>query len=225
MTTNGFARALRYFIRQAEIYVLCAIGGGFLMAAYIWLINGYGMSLQDMLETVPNSAGYMAMIIVFISGISSVQYWYSLPISFGCIRKNAFWGNLLMDLLVIAETAVFYFITAKLFHAETTQFEIILSFAAFLLLEGVSRFLGIAAAKWGKAVYVVMIITVIGSCMSAGFLVGYAGASGVPISVTDVLGEGIVQNGQWIVLAIGAALCMMGNAANWRILRTFEVKA
>lgn len=225
MTAGGFGRALRYYVRQAEIYVLCAVGGGFLMAAYIWLINSYDMSFLEMLKTVPNAAGLVTMVILFTNGISSVTYWYSLPISFGCIRKNAFWGNLIMDLLIIAEFAVFYFLTVHLFQVDVTQTEIAFNFAAFLLLEGLSRFLGIAAAKWGKVVYAVMIIGVIGISMSTGFLVGYAGMSGILISVTDVLGEEIVQNGQWIILMIGAVLCIAGNTANWRILRAFEVKA
>lgn len=223
MTASGFGRALRYFVRQAEIYVLCAAGGGFLMAAYIWLVNGYNMSFLEMLKTVPNAAGYIAMIVLFTSGISCIQYWYSLPISFGCIRKNAFWGNLIMDLLVITETAAFYFLTVCLFQVDVTQFEIAFNFAAFLLLEGISKCLGIAAAKWGKGVYVIMIAGVVGISMSIGFLVGYAGVSGILIPVTDVLGEGIVRNGQWIILAIGAVLCIAGNIANWRILRVFEV--
>lgn len=224
MTTSGFGRALRYFVRQAEIYVLCAVGGGFLIAAYIWLVNSSDVSFLEMLKKVPSAAGYTAMVILFTSGISSVQYWYSLPISFGCIRKNAYWGNLVMDLLIIAEIVVFYFLTVNLFQADVTQFEAAFNIAALLLLEGVSKFLGIAAAKWGKIVYTIMIIGVIGFSMSMGFFVGYAGASGILISVTDVLGEGIVQNGQWIILVIGAVLCIAGNTANWRILRVFEVK-
>lgn len=224
MTASGFGRALRYFVRQAEIYVLCAVGGGFLIAAYMWLVNSYDVSFLEMLKTVPNAAGYVAMVILFTSGISSVQYWYSLPISFGCIRKNAFWGNLVMDLLVIAEIVVFYFLTVNLFQVDVAQFEAAINIAVLLLLEGVSKFLGIAAAKWGKIVYTIMIIGVIGFSMSMGFFVGYAGASGILISVTDVLGEGIVQNGQWIILVIGAVLCIAGNTANWRILRVFEVK-
>jgi len=225
MTTSGFGRALRFFIRQAEIYVLCIVAGGFLVAAYVWLINGYNVSFQEMLKTVPGSTVYIAMVILFISGMSSVQYWYSLPVSFGCMRKNVFWGNLVLDLLLIGEIAVFYFLTKDLFRVDTAQSETVFIFAAFFLLEGVSRFLGIAAAKWGKAIYVVMIIGVVGISMSAGFIVGYAGASGILVSVTDVLGGDILQNGQWIILAAGAVFCIAGNAANWRILRVFEVKA
>lgn len=224
MLAGGFGRACRYFVRQAELYVLCSVAGGFLMVAYMWMINSFDASFMEVVKLVPNAAVYIAMIVLFTSGISATQYWYSVPISFGCLRKHAFFGNLLMNLLVVVQTAVFYFVALQLFHVQASGFEAVFYLAAFLLLEGGSKFLGIAAMKWGKTVYVIMIIGIIAFSMCMGFVVGYAGVSGMVSPVTSVLGEEIAKHGQW-VLGIGAVLCVAANAASWRMLKVFEIKA
>ena len=42
MKTNGFDRAMRYFVREAELYVLGTIGGSILLSVYMWLIINIG---------------------------------------------------------------------------------------------------------------------------------------------------------------------------------------
>lgn len=224
MIASGVGRSLKYFIRQAEIYVLCMGAGSFALAAYMWLLSGSRVSLTEMLKSVPSAATMIAMILLFTNGVTAPQFWYSMPISFGCLRKNAYWGSIVMDFLLMIQTFIFYFITSHVFHMDLVQFEILFYIAMFLLVEGLSKFMGMASMKWGKAAYVVMIIGILVISMSVGFVVGYAGVSGNLISLTDVLGESFVRNSQWVILGISTAFCMIGNVASWHILKGYEVK-
>ena len=110
MTTAGLKRALGYFVRQAEIYVLCIIGGSFALAVYMQIINGNGIA--QMFQSVPLVDLWISGVAVFTIDVSSYQYCYSMPVSFGCLRKHAFFGTLAMNILVIAQGLLFYFLSS-----------------------------------------------------------------------------------------------------------------
>lgn len=219
MRKDGWRCALWYFIRQAERYVLTAAALGVAMSAYIWLIQGD--NIQELLHTIPNTVIGVAFIILFTTGISSAGYYYSTPISFGCLRKHAFLGNLLMNDLIITECLLLYWLMGSLMRIQQPYIVCIIAF--FLMVEGISKFIGIVCMKWGKAVYIAITIGVAFIYGAIGFAVFYRGAFEKIRFVMYIDGKGM-QAIQWIVLAVGSMISAAANMGSWREIRKFEVR-
>lgn len=225
MKTSGLDRALRYFIRQAELFVLCTAGGSFAMSGYIWLINGNGFSFQEILAGIPSAIVMLSMIVLFSISMSSAQYWYSIPISFGCRRKNAFFGNLVMEILFIAQSFVLYAAAVYVLQTDVFPVSISLILALYLVIEGLSKLLGIAAMKWGKAAYIVMTIIIVLISISGGMMAVFVREGDEGVSLAAVLGGYLESSWKWLGLLLGAGVCAAANIAGYRILSHFEVKA
>lgn len=222
MRKDGWGRALWYFIRQAQYFVLTAVAGGFLMAAYVWVLRGDELSVQELLRMIPVCAEYGALIVIFSGGVSSAIYWYSTTISFGCLRKHAFWGTVVMDGLVIMESMLFYVVMSALLQTEQTE---LMYFASmFLMAEGIAKLLGLAFMRWGKAAYVMMIVVIFLVCVIAGFAVGYGGMSGRVISLMSFPGIDAAQKIQWLLLAVSGFVFLAANTGSWRMIRKYEVR-
>lgn len=221
MKTSGLDRALRYFIRQAELFVLCLAGGSFAMSGYIWLISGNGFSFQEMLAGVPSAIVMLSMVVLFSMSMSSAQYWYSIPISFGCRRKNAFLGNLVMEILFIAQSFVLYEAAVYVLQTDVFPVSTSLILALYLVIEGLSKLLGIAAVKWGKAAYIVMTVVIVLISISGGMMAVFAREG----SLAVFLGGYLESSWKWLGLLLGAVVCAAANIAGYRILSHFEVKA
>ncbi len=222
---NGFVRALRYFVRQAELYVLCIVVGSFAMAAYIWIIRGDGSSFAKMLQTVPSLDLWLSVVVLFTIGVSSYEYCYSTPVAFGCLRKNAFFGTMVMDVLIMLEGIGFYFLTAAWFDTGAKITQAVWIFAVFLLLESAARTMGMVAMRWGKIAYAIMIVIIVIASVSFGLLAGISELLGVMHLAGSYFGEGVVRHGKWILLAAAAAVSIAVNAVSWRVLKGFEVRA
>lgn len=220
MMKSGWGRALRYFVWQAEIYVCYAVAGAFVMVAYVNLINGEVFHLQRFRQAVPNTVVFIAMMILFLDGASSSKYLYDMPVSFGCLRRNAFLGGLLMDGLLAAESLLISIAGARLLQTE--QMDLIFCAALLLLLEGIARLIGIASMKWGRVAYFVMIVVIVGISVCIGFLAGATG--GVTVSLVRFFGTDWKQKAQWVALATGAVVCFAANAGSWGILKNLEVR-
>lgn len=225
MRVHAFGRSCRFFVRQAELLVCGAVAGSVFMAAYIWLINGESFAWQELLEYVPHAVISVSMIIMLMNGLSSYsfQYLYSVPVSFGCLRKHAFNGMLVMNGLIMAESLLLYWILTKLLHMG--QAELPMSLALFLIVEGLSQLGGVILVKWGRAGTVCMIIVCVAVSASYGFAVSYAGMSGVILSVSAVFGKEMVRHWQWLALAAGAVVCLAANAVSWQFVKKWEVRA
>lgn len=220
MRKGGWRCVCRYFIMQAERYVLTAAALGVAMSAYIWLIQGD--NIQELLHSIPNTVIGIAFIIVFTTGISSAGYYYSTPISFGCLRKHAFMGNLLMNALIMTECLLSYWLMGSLMHIE--QPDIVCMIAFFLTVEGISKLLGIASVKWGKAVYIAITIGVAFICGATGFAVAYGGEFEKIRFLKFIDGQGRIQTMQWSILAVGSIISVAANMGSWRMIRKFEVR-
>ena len=225
MTTAGLKRALGYFVRQAEIYVLCIIGGSFALAVYMQIINGNGIA--QMFQSVPLVDLWISGVAVFTIDVSSYQYCYSMPVSFGCLRKHAFFGTLAMNILVIAQGLLFYFLSSVWFGSKeqtagekVTEGVLILSL--FLLLESFAELIGIVAMRWGKIAYFIMIGATVLASMSFGVFVSLSGTYGVMGLLKEVLGGSFMQTARWLLLAVAVSIVI--HAGSWRILKNFEVK-
>lgn len=230
MTATGFKRALRYFVRQAGLYVLCTIGGSFAMALYMWIVNGNSGGIFEVLKMVPFVDLWMTGIELFAIGVSSYHYCYEIPVSFGCIRKNAFWGTFAMDLFVIAGGMLFYFLSSVWFSMDTKDIkakgiEAVIILSLFLLLEGFAKAIGITTMKWGKAAYVIMVAGIIFISISFGVFISLSGISGMIAMLAGWLGMDVMRFWHWTLLAAAAAASIAANAVSWHFLKRFEVKA
>lgn len=223
MRKEGWMRALWYFIRQAQACVLLALAGGFAMAVYIWFIQEVSFSVQKLLCMVPDSVIYFILIIVFTGRLSSVQNCYYLPVSFGCLRKYAFLGNLVMDGLMIAECLLFYCVMAFCLPIELTK--LVYYVAMYLLIGGIAKCMGIAYTKWGKVVYVIIVVATGVFFGIVGFVITYGSLAGKMVSFLDFYSRhktGLLQFG---ILAASLLACIAANVGSWRMIRNMEVRA
>lgn len=223
MRKEGCMRALWYFIRQAQACVLLALAGGFAMAAYIWVFQDETFSVQKLLCMVPDSVIYFILIIVFTGSLSSVQNCYYLPVSFGCLRKYAFLGNLAMDGLMIAECLAFYCMMAFWMHMELTKLAYYV--AMYLLIEGIAKCMSIAYMKWGKVVYVIVIVATGVFFGIAGFVFTYGRMEGNMISFFELYRKNKTNLLQTGMLAASLLVCIVANVGSWRMIRKLEVRA
>lgn len=221
MNASGLIRALKYFIRYTEWYVFGTVAGSILMVAYICLIDA-DWSFARMQSSIPYTLLYFAVIILFYNGSILEYYWYSLPISFGCRRKNVFLGNLVMDLLFIIQILILYRVSLFAFSPkDETYIPLPFLFSVFLLIEGISKILGIFVLKFGKAGYVLFIISLIVICVGVGFFVGYSG-------VTDDIGIYLLQIGMdsiWVFLLAGIIVSASANILNYRTVSRYEIRS
>ncbi len=224
MKISGLDRALRYFIRQAELYVLCLIAGSFAMSGYIWLIQGYDRGILEMLKSVPSGIVFISIIVLYSSGMSSAQYWYSIPISFGCRRKNAFIGNLAMNMLFIAESLVFYMLAVRILQTDVFAVSMAVILPVYLVMEGISKLLGIAVIKWGKVTFIVMTAALVMASVFCGFLIFFAGEGKEALALISVSEKYLTFPWKWAGLLAGTGICAAANVAGYRILSHFEVK-
>lgn len=226
MKASGLGRALRYFIRYAELYVLYLAVGSFVMAAYICLMNGMDFHLRAILLTVPRMEICLSVIFIFTSGICTWNYAYYIPISFGCRRWNAFLGILSMDAVLIAECLVLYKLMEAKFNPGGILFDLFetpVLLAVFIFTEAVSRLIGAIASKFGKLAYLILIIV---STMAITVFIIW-----IVFSTTakwGFLGSRISGNGklawQWILLLASTALSVVAHAVNWHMLYRYEVR-
>lgn len=226
MTGNGFGRTLRYAARQAEMYMLCIAAGSFGMAAWEWLVLDGDMTVMDMMKMVPSMLVWMSMLVILITGMSSGQAWYSMLIPYGCRRKNAFLGNLAMNLMMIAQSVVLFEILVLVLKPEEGILGIQAILAAYLALEGISQLIGAATIRWGKAAYGVMIVIIVFASLVLGFGYGFMSAYGV----FDIQNDGFFTKmmtfiKQWWIVLAGAIACTVTNVIGWGMLRKYEVKA
>lgn len=221
MKTNGFDRSLRYFAEQTEIYVLGTIGGGILMTVYMQLINGG--SFTNMLNTIPATIFYVSAVVILTLISNFEQYWFPILISFGCRRKNIFWGQLFMLFLFIIETLAVYQLSGYLFNTGTLPFSFLTAFALDLAVAAVTAFFNIAMLRWGKFIYIFMVIAMVAVSMAFGMWIGFFGSSGSNPSVLLINQWPISR--QLLVLGAGIALFTAANIMNYHTLKIYEVKA
>ncbi len=217
----GMRRPVYYFIRQAEIYVFWSAVGSLAMTAYIWLINAEGAGIQEVFAYAPSVVMYMSMIELFVLGMSSSQY--SVLVSFGCRRVDAFTGILSGNLLFIAQMMILYGFMLTRAQGEIFNPSIQTVLAGCLILEGVSKLLGLVSMRWGKAAHILMTVIVVIFAMFFGAWAGYAGIQGVKIPFAAVMSREVKW--QILILSAGTVICALSNLAAYRIFRKFEVKA
>lgn len=225
MNQSGLKRALRYFIRQAEIYVLLIFAGSFVMAGYQRLVTGDSMKITEILQMVPEMIACLTTVVIFVMGAGDGRTWYSMLISFGCRRKHVFWGSLVMFLLVAGESLVLIEVTSLILNAGNLSWLLPLMAAIFLIVEGISQLIGVVAVKWGRAVYAVMLVLmVLLILISIGIgmfvMVVFRGAQ-IQAVFLDKCREPLYQAG---ILLAGAAVCILSNAVTYRLLSDFEVR-
>lgn len=224
---GGKKRVLKYFLYYTELYVLCTLGGTVVMTLYMALLNN-NISAGPVFVSVPSMILSVAVILILTSGMTRGQYGYSIPVSFGCIRKNVFLGNLMMDffyiiqVLVLYETAVFVIQT----RTETVKIPMPVLVSLLLFVEGTAGLLGAAAVKCGKLAYIFFIVLVIVGSIGVGILVGFSSDFGSETVIFYVFrGGATAASFYWILFAASAVLSAAANFANYRLIRYFEVRA
>ena len=224
MKRGGLGRALYYFTRLAQIYAAGIFLGSFALALYYWFVGGNsGMGFEDIIELTPAMLVWITLLVLMSSSLGTTQRLFSMLISFGCRRKDAFLGKLVMNLQIMVESLVLFAVLTHYFDWDGRTFLLILVIILYLVSEGGAQLIGIAASKWGKIAYMfaVMLCTV--------FIVG--------VVLTNVLVTNHSLNSWWRMaqetakpvwqcFAIVAAgmFYMMSNIVAYCSLRKYEVK-
>jgi len=222
MKTNGFDRAMRYFVREAELYVLGTIGGSILLSVYMWLIINRG-NFFEILDKFPVSFFYTSAVIILSITATAGQRWFPMLISLGCRRKNIFWGHLLMLFLFILQTLALYQLSGFISGAEKLPLQLFTILTIDLAVAGVTTFLNIAMLRWGKIIYILMVILIVAISMFYGMWAGLYAPSGANSSVLLIEQWPILP--RLILFTACLAVFTAANILNYRTLSTYEVKA
>lgn len=221
----GFGRTLRYAARQAQMYMLSIAGCSLGFAVWEWIVMNGELTVVDMIAMVPGMLMWIAMVILLVTGMSSGQSWYALLISYGCRRKNAFLGQLAMNLMIIVQSVILYEILELVIKSSERYFGIQAILAVLLAVEGMSQLVGAAVIKWGKAAYLAMILVIMLVCLVLGFGYGFmAGYGKFDIPDYGLFDKMITFAKQWWMILAGAAVCAVMNILGWFMLRNYEVK-
>lgn len=218
MKADGLSRALRYFVRQAELYVLGIFGGSFVFMVYQWLIMADDTSISDMIGMLPNILLYLSLIVILTIGVSVTQTYYPMLISFGCRRRNVFLGNLFLHLMLMVQSLILYKIFAEIFGDGESTFGMPMLIAIYLITSGISQLIGIVKMKWGKIATVLLVIVFMGAGMGAGFILAFSGTD-------DFFVKFNWSAVSWTLVLTGVCICAAVNAVSWRVLCRYEVKA
>lgn len=218
MKADGLSRALRYFVRQAELYVLGIFGGSFVFMVYQWLIMADDTSISDMIGMLPNILLYLSLIVVLTIGVSVTQTYYPMLISFGCLRRNVFLGNLFLHLMLMVQSLILYKIFAEVFGDEKSTFGMPVLLAIYLITSGISQLIGIVKMKWGKIATVLLVIVFMAGGMGAGFILAFSRTDDFFVKFN----WSVVS---WPLVLTGVCICAAVNAVSWRVLCRYEVKA
>ncbi|MCI9124514.1 MAG: hypothetical protein HFH35_10620 [Eubacterium sp.] len=222
MKKSGITRALRYFIGIGEQYVLCAAGLGAAMTIYMWLINS-SASFSDMLTSIPGSILFIAGTILYVTGVSVVQQCYSLLISMGCRRRNVFAGNLVMDLLYIAQCIILYEVLERIFNPRHQPVSALFVLAVYLLVEAFGKLSGIVVVKFGKLSRMVFFGATVGIAISAAVYFSLSGGADIQIWADELTGKDALLV-QWVLAGAAAACCAGSYVFLWRLLKNYEVR-
>ncbi len=223
MSRSGLGRSLKYFFWQAQLYAALILGGSLVMAAYQRIVANASMSLSDIIHSVPGAVIMLTYVVLFTTGQSAGQYWYSMLISFGCRRIHVFLGHLAMNLLVISESLLVSGLLSYVLHSDSINiFGFPLIFAASLVLEGASKLLGIAIMKWGRIAYVIMIFSIVILCIAFGMFSAFAEESTGPVFTINSL---LNPAQQQLLTAVSILFCTAANMISYRMVKYYEVKA
>ena len=222
MNQSGLKRAMRYFIRQAEIYVMTIFAGSFGMACYQRLVLGEPLKAVETLRLVPGMILCLAFVVLFATGAGAGQTGYSMLISFGCRRKYVFLGNQVMNLLVAGESLILFEMMTLIITSRNQLWLLPLAAAVFLAFSGVSQLVGTAAVMWGKKVYYIMLVVFTVVVVSIGMVVVIVW-NGVLVKADflDALHQPVYQAG---VLLAATAVSGLSGIFTYRQLSSLEVR-
>ncbi len=219
MKESGWSRPLRYFVSRTQLSVLGIAAGSFAMAVYIWFINTSMFETGHMFANVPSALVYLSMIVLFVGGMSFQQN-YTIPVSFGCRRKDAYAANLAANQLFIAQSLILYLVFVHVLQMNAFYLDAWIVLAVLLVLESVSRLLGIVSARWKKGTYIMTAGGVVIASMFFGVWAGYTGENGSIIPFAAMLGG----DWKWAILCGGMLIYAAANITGFYMFRNFEVR-
>lgn len=145
---KGICRVLVYNLRQAELYFGGCMLGTVCCVGWIGLLNQEGVG--DMLSMVGGMQMFITALVLYIYGLTGWQNLYGMLISFSCKRSHVLCGNMVRDLLISAQSCIVYVVYERLF-GNSAMFSLMA--AVLLFSSGLGQLAGMAAMRWGKAVY------------------------------------------------------------------------
>lgn len=147
---KGICRVLVYNLRQAELCFGGCMLGTVCCVGWFGLLDQEGVG--DMLLKVGGMQMFITALVLYIYGLTGWQNLYGMLISFSCKRSHVLCGNMVRDLLISAQSCLVYVVYERLFGNSAM---LSLMAAVLLFSSGLGQLAGMAAMRWGKAVYYV----------------------------------------------------------------------
>lgn len=218
---NGMRRAMRYFLRMAELSVLYTAALSVGMAVYMWLIGNH--DLRDAVASFPNMLLLIAVLMLYISRMTAGQQIYGPLISMGCRRRNIFWGMLLMEFVYAVQCVLLYRILHRLLNPADRPVGLLAVLAFFLLIDGVSGLSGIAMMKWGRIAHIVFVVMIGVISAAAGMCAVMFAGSVIADTWIGIVTES-VNFRQCMMALAGAGIFVASGFLSWRFLRNYEIR-
>lgn len=225
MRKSGLGRALYYFCSQAQVYVAGILTGSFAMAVYYWFVGAYNPdeSLRDAMHLVPAMLVSITIFVLFMVNMGSVQKWYAMAVSFGCLRKNAFLGVFAMNMQIAVESLILFGALVYFFKWDGGTVLLLSIAVLYLAAEGCAQLIGAACWKWGKIAYLAAVVVV------TGFIFGVAVTNAVVANnLMNAWWQAAIRTAKplWMAGALVCAglFCAAGNMVSCYFIRKLEVK-
>lgn len=221
---RGLGRALRYFVRHAQSYMVIIVAGGLWMPLYMWMVNSDNyQSLGQAMKMTSFTTVYVVVIVVITSGLSECQSTYRLLLSMGCRRRIVFVGEAVMRVLIFAETIVYLYAVNRILGSiwSPSMYRNLL-LGAMLLLEGLAQLCGALVLKYRRYAYWFIVPIMMACIICVGVVLGLGQADSWSWIIPDRWLDGWLDG--WQILAAGGVVCAAGYVCSYLALRNYEVK-
>ena len=152
-------RTLLFYAKRVQLYVLLAIGGSLVLGVYFSFLNED--TFGNLYESIKNAIWLIPYFIIVDNtawGFYSISYYDSIALSFSARRKDLFLGEILWQILLVLECTVAEMILLIFFDTLETLPAFIGYCAISLVVGVVCRFLSAIQTKYGRAIYMVVLI-------------------------------------------------------------------
>lgn len=215
-------RSLGFWFKLAEEYMLTM----FAIALGYSIFNIFiAKSQSNYLESFPQYVILCMCILLMVAGVTAGNLYNGIALSFGSTRKNVFWGNIFMQLLMIIETIGVLVILYLVFPNANLKLggNIGGGIALMLFACGLGNMLASAYERFAMAVKIIFGAL----CGIFGFTVGVGVYGGLNEMLERLLVRMNIVNVDQIMFlfaCLALLLYLLGSFLYYRRIKMMEVK-
>lgn len=163
-------RILKYTLFYNGYMLLIVLGGTLLFPLYMWLLTGFEeKDLSSVMSTMNEYSLFVGLLVAIIAGLTFIPVNTQNLLASGCLRKEAFWGNLIFSVIHPLGVVVIHSLTFVVENGVSWNIKTeIAVFFALLAVTSAADAFGVLILAFGRTVYVIAVFL----CIFLGAAVG-----------------------------------------------------